>query len=133
MSAVVPHPRAVELVAQRQLRRKVEAAVDRLLAILDDLDGDPEAEPWLGSPEMPTGCRGVMMVPGIGWRPVELRWANGANDDREQDAGDGAEIEDEHGDTADLEPSLAASENPHDQRRWAANGRSDIEQGDDHA
>ena len=118
MSTVVPHPRAVELVARRQLRRKVEAAVDRLLAILDDLDGDPEAEPWLGTTEA---------------NVITPQWPRGTADDREQDAGDSAEIEDEHGDTADLEPSLGAPENPHDQRRWAAGGRSDIEQGDDHA
>lgn len=113
MSAVVQHPRAVELVARRQLRRKVEAAVDRLLAILDDLDGDPEAEPWLGATEA---------------NVITPQWPRGSTDDREEDAGDAPEIEDEHADHADLEPSLGAAENPHDQLRWAAGACDDSEE-----
>jgi len=34
------------------LRRRIEAAVERLLAALDAMDGDPDAEPSLGAPEV---------------------------------------------------------------------------------
>lgn len=115
MSAVVQHPRPVELVARRQLRRKVEAAVDRLLAILDGLDGGPKAEPWLGATEA---------------NVITPQWPRGSTDDCEEDGGDASEIEDEHGDAADLEPSLGGSENPHNRRQWAAGGRHDLEDGD---
>lgn len=93
MSALVQHPRAAELMARRALRRKVEAAVDRLLAILDELDGDPEAEPWIGAPEMADRCHITVLAPGGGWRTIPLTWARGANDDRED--------ENEHADDLD--------------------------------
>lgn len=106
MSALVQHPRAAELVARRALRRKVEVAIDRLLAILDDLDGDPEAEPWLGAPELPAECRCTILVPGQGFGHVPLTWARGANDDRED--------ENEHADDLDRGEADAADDEDDD-------------------
>ncbi len=77
-ASVIPHPRLVEPLELRKLRKRVERAVSRLIAVLDELDGDPEAEPWLGAPDVHEH------VP---------QWPRAANDDREQ--------EDEHGDEAE--------------------------------
>lgn len=73
---------------------------------------------------MPVGCGGYAYY---GWAVPPLAWARGANDDREQDAGDEPELENEHGDTADHEPSLGAAEGQEDQRRWSAGNRRDLE------
>ncbi len=113
MSAI-PHPRAVELVERAKLRRKVERAVDRLMALLDELDGDPEAEPWLGWPEP---------IMGWGMHAAPLLCPHGANDDREQD------VTDEPHDAEPDEPWLASPERAHDQRRWAAGTLLDLEMG----
>lgn len=130
MSAVVQHPRAAELVARHKLRRKVEAAVDRLLAILDDLDGDPDAEPLLGSPELAAECRCHVWTPD-GARMVALMWGRGANDDREEENEQGDDLDRGEADPSDHEPSLGAAENHHDQRHWAAGDRRDREDGGD--
>lgn len=69
---------------QPDLRHRIEAEIDRLIGILDVVDGDPDLEPWLA---------------GIG----------GPDDDREGDPLDDGELDD-----SDDEPSLGfleASEN----------------------
>ena len=90
--------------------------MSRLIAILDDLDTDPEAEPWLGA--------AIVLYP---VHDDQRLWALGANDDREQ--------EDEHGgdmldggddDRVDCEPILGSPENV-DQTRWSQGGRRDLE------
>jgi hypothetical protein len=121
MSVVVQHPRAVELVERRKLRRTVERAVSRLIAILDELDADPEAEPWLGA--------GVVLYPA---HDNQRLWGAGANDDSEAVDEDGGDILDGgDNDQVDSEPSLGAPENV-DQTRWAQGGHRDLE-GNAHA
>jgi hypothetical protein len=119
MSAIVTqHPRLVELVERRKLRKKVERVVSALIAVLDDLDADPEAEPWLGA--------GVVLYP---VQDDQRLWALGANDDREQVDEDGGDILDGgDDDRVDGEPSLGASENV-DQTRWAHRSRREFEGG----
>ncbi len=95
MSAVVQHSRAVELIERRKLRQQVERVVSRLIAILDDLDGDPEAEPWLGA--------SIVLYP---QHDDQRLWAAGANDDREAENEHGGDILDGgDDDRVDSEPA----------------------------
>lgn len=66
---------------QPDLRHRIEAEIDRLIGLLDVVDGDPDLEPWLA---------------GIG----------GPDDDREGDPLDDGELDD-----SDDEPSLGFLEN----------------------
>ena len=129
MSAVVQHPRAVELVERGKLRKQIERAVSRLIAILDELDSDPEAEPVLGAPEQTevlSWTYGPQTVPGRDQR----HWAKGTTDDREAVDEDGGDILDGgDDDRVDGEPSLGAAEGCADQRRWAGGGQGDLENG----
>lgn len=93
MSALAQHPRLAEIIARRKLRQRIECAVAKLIDALDALDPDPEAEPWLASPEprpMPWAY-GVQLVAGIS----QERWAEGVNDDREQEDEHGGDVLDE--------------------------------------
>lgn len=115
------HPRAVELVERAKLRKAVARAVTRLIAILDELDADPEAEPWLGA--------SVVLRPTY---DDQRLWAAGANDDREQEDEPGGDILDGgDDDRVDNEPSLGSVETV-DQRNWARGGPRDLE-AQDHA
>lgn len=62
-------------------RARLEAWIERAIAVLDSLDGEADAEPSLGSVNS-----SAYVTAGD-----QLVWATGANDDREQDAGDMAE------------------------------------------
>ena len=60
------------------LRRRVEAAAEALIALLDQLDApaedlepDVDGEPWLAAPE---------------GHPCQLLWCRGCDDDREHEA-----------------------------------------------
>ena len=75
------HTRTATLRREQQhvlaLRRRVEAAAEALIALLDQLDApaeelEPDAdwEPWLASPE---------------GHPCQLPWCRGCDDDREHD------------------------------------------------
>lgn len=105
MSAVVDasvfeHPATT----RQRLRRRLTDLIDRLIAMLDDIDGEPdledggEAEPSLAAPE-------------LGPRDSQSRWAAGNDDDAEEvceDEGaehDGREPEEDN-DTSDYEASL---------------------------
>ena len=93
MSVVAQHPRLAEIIARRKLRERIERAVGRLIDALDAIEPDAEAEPWLGAPEpRPTPwAYGVQLVAGIG----QERWAEGVNDDCEQEDEHGGDILDE--------------------------------------
>lgn len=41
---VIPHPRLVEMLANRKLRKKVERLVARLIDVLDHIEVDPDLE-----------------------------------------------------------------------------------------
>ena len=64
------------------LRRRMEAAVERLLAALDAMGGDPDAEPSLGAPQADPP-----------WDRSQADWTAGADDDRELDV-DSTEADD---------------------------------------
>ena len=77
------HARADALRREQQhvlaLRHRIEAAAEALIALLDQLDApaedlepDPDWEPWLAAPE---------------GHPRQLPWCRGCDDDREHDAG----------------------------------------------
>ena len=79
------HHRADTLHREQQhvlaLRRRIEAAAEALIALLDQLDAptedlEPDAdwEPWLAAPE---------------GHPCQLFWCRGCDNDREHDVGPG--------------------------------------------
>lgn len=114
-----------ERAALVRLRDKVERAVERLVAILDDLDGDPDVEDEQGDDEPEEDDRNLgwtssMRQEGRHWlgsRDTGYRWAS---DDVERD-------------DADHEPTLGAPERQSgSQVHWAAGGKDDREDdGDD--
>lgn len=118
---ILEHP----TVQRARLRAKCERAVDRLLAVLDLIDGDPDAEPSLGfaEPRQNPHAYGAL---------DQTHIAEGATDDRE-DEHDGREPDEDAEDTLgrteaidqsrrqvgadDLEPSLGSLHHT-DQRAW---------------
>jgi hypothetical protein len=106
-------------------RQRIADEIERLLALLDAADGDPDMVPSLGSLDRTEACyhRGGAN---------QLFWSAGSSDDRE-DEHDGSEpdVDDER--DADLEPSLGALGSGYDcerfdQRRWAEGSRTELEQ-----
>jgi hypothetical protein len=94
-------PRAARAIAT--LRRGVQDEIDRLIGILDRIDGDPDLEPSLGSDEARS-------------HHYQPRWAGGGREDREEEC----DYEEEPSGFGDLEglrewqdgePSLGATEN----------------------
>ena len=84
---ILEHP----TVQRARLRAKCERAVDRLLAVLDLIDGDPDAEPSLGfaEPRQNPHAYGAL---------DQTHIAEGATDDRE-DEHDGREPDEDAEDT----------------------------------
>ena len=79
----------------RELRRRIADRIEADLALLDALDGDPDAEPSLGAPE-------PIITGGFGYgdrcrHSDQAYWAGGNSDDQEYDAGSDREEENEHG------------------------------------
>ncbi|MBP6010624.1 MAG: hypothetical protein KBA31_00205 [Alphaproteobacteria bacterium] len=77
---------------RKSLRDRLEAAIERAIALLDQLDGDADLEPSLGS----RSCVGSTLSP-LGIDPAQYdqrRWATGSTDDRE-DEHDGHEPDDD--------------------------------------
>ena len=79
--------RRLTLPYKRELRANAEAAIDRLITLIDAIDNDPDFEPNLGS----NGASSVHFD--------QLRWAAGVTDDREE------QCEDEGADQGDDEPN----------------------------
>lgn len=71
---ILEHP----AVQRARLRAKCERAVDRLLAVLDLIDGDPDAEPSLGFSEPLPNPRAYGALD-------QSHIAEGATDDREDE------------------------------------------------
>jgi hypothetical protein len=63
--------------AMHRLHKQVADTIDKLILVLDSIDGDPEAEPALGSVEGP--IRGKRKARG------QASWTQGDGDDREGD------------------------------------------------
>jgi hypothetical protein len=94
--------------AMHRLHKRVADTIDELILVLNELDGDPEAEPALGSVEGP--IRGKRKARG------QASWTQGDGDDREGDGcaddREGDELQhggDEHDGAepeVDTEPSL---------------------------
>lgn len=72
-----------------EARRRLSDIVERAIALLDALDGDPESEPSLGAPEFypVLGCS-WQAGPRSDGSSAQLGWANGGTDDREVDQAD---------------------------------------------
>ncbi len=125
----IAHPRLVELIERRKLRLKIEAAVSRLIDVLDEIDPDPEFEPE-GNDE-----------PSLGWpnrKPggMQSTFGNtsdleGSGDVEDPDLEDGHDAEEEYegDDDPDKEPSLGAPELLVQPLAWSccADGGMDIE------
>lgn len=101
-------------------RRAIEAEIERLISLVDDLDGDPDLEETgdehdTGAPE--------------GWRPCAHWQASGQDmileDDEEGDVGE---------DDGTDEPNLGSPElrDMTSQERWAQGGRADREEENEH-
>ncbi|MCW6506883.1 hypothetical protein [Lichenifustis flavocetrariae] len=110
----------------RLRRKQAEAAIEILIEALDALDGDPEVEPTLGSPEgwMGTSSLGGSCVVTVGTLD-QRRWAAGKRSPKFDDCepvceDEGACIQSQpHDEEPDNEPSLAALDSRLDQRDWA--------------
>lgn len=72
--ALAPELHEHPTVAAARLRKTCEAAVEKLLQILDELGGDPDLEPSLGAAERATFHK---------WTFDQRQWADGNTDDRE--------------------------------------------------
>ncbi|MGQ3674019.1 hypothetical protein ACT6QH_00725 [Xanthobacter sp. TB0139] len=118
------------MVERELLRRRMEAAIEAMLVMLDELDGDPdlepeEDEPWLGWPDDPES-------PFIGGGPTIEGEGSAWPEDFDQS---------HHGkssgrgwpffcDTHDLEPNLGSTQGT-SQVHWAEGAFDDAE-GDEH-
>jgi hypothetical protein len=85
---------------RRRVSRKIERhldAVDKLLALLDALDGDSDAEPSLGAPN-PTfpSLEALPATWALSQGLTQAGWGDGTRDDREGEH-DGREIDCEGG------------------------------------
>lgn len=109
MSASLASGRTPRRPVSIKLRARMEAAVEHLLALLDALDGDPDEEPILGSPEI--GLTRNFQTPDGAWHQMPMtqeRWVAGGFDDRELDIDSEEDDTLGHGecDDSDREPSL---------------------------
>jgi hypothetical protein len=108
-------------------RRRIAAAVDALIALLDQIDGDTDLEeddpPEDDAPQEDVGDEepslGSLYGTALGERRSQNRWADGAADDRE-DEHDGREPDVDH------EPSLGSG-CINNQTCWALGGDQDCE------
>lgn len=98
MTAVlIPHPAA----SRHAFRAQVCRLIERLINVLDDIDGDPDLEP-IGDDEPSLSAA----VPTLSWQGSQDAWLQGPDDDREVECeGEGAQCDDE-GHNSDSEPSF---------------------------
>lgn len=90
MSAdLVIHPAAT----RHQFRAQVCRLIDRLINVLDDIDGDPDLEP-VGDDEPSLSAS----IPTMSWEGSQDAWLQGSSDDRED------QCEDEGGEHDGREP-----------------------------
>jgi hypothetical protein len=115
-------------------RKEIEDAIERLLALLDQADGDPDLEPSLGSPNPRYLYEGGPIT-------SQERWAEGSRNDIE-DEHDGAEPPEDDEPTlgwtecgsgrfstgVDEEEDSLGSTNSIDQTKWSAGAGGDYEQ-----
>lgn len=80
------------MVQRQQVRAHVEALIDALIDLLDELDGDPEREPSLGSPECSLPQWSRYAAPSgylLGSEGAsQEQWAQGGISDLEESDGD---------------------------------------------
>lgn len=118
----------------RVRRDYAERMVETLIDALDAIDGDPDLEPWLGSPNVvPERRRDPRWRFGKGIRRTpmadHIAFGQGGTDDREE--------EDEDEDGADAEPSLGSVGSSFgtalaDQRLWACGSDDEREEENEH-
>jgi hypothetical protein len=87
-----------------RIRKEAEAEIERLLIIIDEIDGDPDLEPYLGVPERHPSVMNWAQYSRVG---SQENWAIGLGDDREAVCEDeGAQCEDEGSDVdRELDPA----------------------------
>ena len=75
------------------------AVLSALVDALDAMDGDADAEPWLGAPEAPNGSApwGAERTE----QGSQLHWANGDSSDVEEENEHGGDVQDEPHDLID--------------------------------
>jgi hypothetical protein len=115
------------LTLDRNDRTSVATTIERLIDMLDALDGDENLEPSLGAPENHPG--GYKDSDADGWK------AKNADDREEACEDEGAQCEDEGAVTGDNEPTLGAPEGTvRDQARWGntAYGLDEVEDENEH-
>lgn len=110
-------PPAPETLRLRRIRAEAEAAIERLIAMVDELDPDPDLEPTLGF--IPPGG----LDDGEPDDPEEP--SLGSTNGIDQSAWAAGNTEDAEGEDSDLEPSLAALLTQTDQTGWAGGSGDD--------
>lgn len=91
LSTITPSARARRR-PWHQYRPQIEALVERLIDILNLIDGDADLEPSLGFPEcQPRDIAYGFAPPPVDYASSQIGEDYGRADDREDDAGDGAE------------------------------------------
>lgn len=88
---LVEHPAA----SRHRLRQRLSGLIDRLICVLDDLDGDPDLED--GADDEPSLSASIPLAH---WSGSQDLWVQGAADEREE------ACEDEGGEHDGREPSL---------------------------
>lgn len=87
------------MASPRQIRRRLEEAVEAAISALDAFDGDPDLEPNLGAPDRHPGNGQYNRA-----NPCQTDWAQGRAADLEEECEDeGAQCEDD-GFESDSEP-----------------------------
>src|SRR4051794_14408292 len=89
--AAFPNSRPVSAFQHRQ---EIENEIERLIGVLDALDGDADREPWLASPENHSAIAGYYNGPAQG---DQQHWARGSDDDAEEQAEELGFIAEAHG------------------------------------
>lgn len=110
------------LADRAKVRRRMEKAVEALLEALDAMDGDPDFEPALGSPEVGPGRR-RRTAGTLDQRLWSIGDPSAAAAEREDVSEDEGGQVDAEQDDADSEPWLGATEGPTGSARWISNDR----------
>lgn len=97
-AALIPHPAT----SRHAFRAQVCRLVDRLITMLDEIDGDADLEDT-GDEEPSLSAA----IPSLAWESSQDAWLQGPDTDAEEQCeGEGEACEDEGTDTGDDEPEV---------------------------